>query len=159
MSPYRIPRSDLAGEPAWDVVDRMWKSIRIDETDLYVETIGLASPGQRATYAYWCYKGQVDNGGHEQFFFNSTGIVWKDYLNGCELLQAEEHREVIYHAALLFPDSNPSLNQETRRWQLENLIDSASFRRLDEWLASISENFPALVEQRIRSYPEEFFLD
>ena len=41
------------------------------------------------------YIAEVNNGGHDQFYFNSTGIVWKDALAGFGELGIDEAVEII----------------------------------------------------------------
>lgn len=61
----------------------------------YRESISGASPGQIAIFAVTWYMSEVNNGGHYQFFSNSTGIVWEDALAGLELIGDEERASIL----------------------------------------------------------------
>ena len=44
---------------------------------------------QRYVFAIQWHIGEVNNGGHYQFYDNSTGIVWEDSLKGFEVIGAK----------------------------------------------------------------------
>jgi hypothetical protein len=63
------------------VIDPLWWSVSIhDGPKKYEADLGHFSYPQRYIFAIQWYVAEVNNGGHNQFFFNSTGIVWKDAL-------------------------------------------------------------------------------
>lgn len=137
----------------------MWDLIRLDDLSMYRETIRVASPGQKALYSYWCYIGQVDNGGHDQFFFNQTGIVWKELSKGFELVGAIQHAEVFRVALTLFPNGTPSEDQETRQWQLNHAVDSDELDQVDAEFGELTEDYIALSTQYMDRFPSDFFTD
>jgi len=64
------------------------------------------------------YMGEVNNGGHDQFYFNSTGIVWKDALAGFKDMGLDPAVAILEESAQRMGD-NPSLDRETRREQMD----------------------------------------
>jgi hypothetical protein len=71
------------------------------------------------------YRSEVDNGGHHQFFYNATGIVWQDALNGFLSMNAHDLAAVLESAVSRFPDM-PSFDHGTRQHQRESLHTSFS---------------------------------
>lgn len=59
----------------------MWETIDIYESyEQYLESAKKFTTEQRCLLALCWYDAEVKNGGHHQFFFNSTGIVTNDTL-------------------------------------------------------------------------------
>uniref|UniRef100_Q0I3J6 DNA mimic protein DMP19 C-terminal domain-containing protein n=1 Tax=Histophilus somni (strain 129Pt) TaxID=205914 RepID=Q0I3J6_HISS1 len=66
-----------------DIVEPMWRTINIyDGYEKYLQSAKAFTLEQRYLLAITWYFVEVNNGGHHQFFYNSTGIVWEDALNG-----------------------------------------------------------------------------
>jgi hypothetical protein len=67
-----------------DVLDPVWWLTNIYEgEEAYNQSLADFSREQRLILAIEWYFAEVNNGGHGQFYFNSTGIVWKDAMDGC----------------------------------------------------------------------------
>lgn len=70
-------------DESWDVCKPMFELINIyDGYEQYLKSAEGFTLEQRYLSAIHWYWGEVINGGHHQFFYNSTGIVWQDALNG-----------------------------------------------------------------------------
>src|SRR5580704_11239066 len=88
---YRIARAATHAledmDLFWAVVEPLW-----DDLDFYglPETaatfFALATPAQGAMIAMWWCRSEVCNGGFNQFFGNSTGMVWPEALRGFSLV-------------------------------------------------------------------------
>lgn len=93
---YNIIEADIISgkyEPM-DLVEPLWWSVSIyDSHERYEADLAPFTKSQRLVFAVMWYESEVCNGGHDQFFFNSTGIVWKDALEGFELIGAEKCAE------------------------------------------------------------------
>lgn len=59
---------------------------------------GFTAP-QRYLFALQWYLAEVNNGGHDQFYSNSTGIVWEDAMNGAREMGMEELYGIIRESA------------------------------------------------------------
>lgn len=59
-------------------------------------------PGIRGVYATWLVDAEVNNGGFNQFFFNSSGRYAGDALAGYELFGAEDYAAVMRAAIATF---------------------------------------------------------
>lgn len=66
------------------------------------------------------YIAEVDNGGHDQFYFNFSGIVWQDALTAFQELGLDEAVAILKESALRL-GGNPSLDTATRREMLDML--------------------------------------
>lgn len=77
---------------SWDIIDPMWNIINIyDSYEDYIKSAENFTLEQRYLFAITWYFAEVNNGGHHQFFFNSTGIVWKDTLKGFKYFGMNEY--------------------------------------------------------------------
>ena len=67
---------------AWELIEPFWYMVSIyDSLEVYHREAEPLSDAQRKLLALFWYDAEVCNGGHSQFFFNSTGIVWKDAID------------------------------------------------------------------------------
>ncbi|EEH63495.1 hypothetical protein HMPREF0044_1419 [Gleimia coleocanis DSM 15436] len=70
-------------DSSWAIIDPMWCEINIyDGHEEYLNTAQRFTLEQRYLLAMTWYFAEVNNGGHDQFFYNSAGVVWQDTLNG-----------------------------------------------------------------------------
>ncbi len=156
---FRIPRPGTDEDLAWQAIEPMWNQVDIygDEAALAAGLSG-ATPGQRAVFSCWWYRSEVNNGGHHQFFSNSTGILWNEALEGLRRLEASGHAEVLQSAIEGFPESRPSMDREERNAQLGKL-DAQRLDELDERFFSLEDQ--GVLDERllayIRAHPDEFF--
>lgn len=159
-----LPASFKAPRPASDV-DLTWRVLSVmnehvifyEDEYAYKRSIAPATEGQLAVYACARYLGEVHNGGHDQFFFNSTGMVWEDALQGFRLLNATEHLRILTEAIAVFPGSRPSRDRQAR-WDQMDDIDGSVFDELDDRLYALNEDFAAIVDRYVLEHPDEFFV-
>nr|WP_241635560.1 DMP19 family protein [Fusobacterium gastrosuis] len=79
---------------SWDIVDSMWNIINIyDGYEEYIKSAEVFTLEQRYLLAINWYFAEVNNGGHHQFFYNSTGIMWEDAINGFKLFGMNDYAE------------------------------------------------------------------
>ena len=79
----------------------------------------------------------MNNGGHDQFYYNSTGIVWRDALEAFQALGLDSFAEILNESASRFT-SPPSLDRDTRNDQLD--ADEPKFDDLDSRFYSLEES-------------------
>lgn len=78
----------------FDLIEPMWQKINIyGSHDEYLKSAEEFTLEQRYLFAVEWYEAEVSNGGHHQFLFNSTGVVWKDAMNGFKLFGMQELAE------------------------------------------------------------------
>ncbi len=158
-STFKIPRPASDDNLAFDVLDVIWQQADFysDETTFH-RSVKPATKGQLGIYAATWYISEVNNGGHHQFFYNSTGMVWQQALDGFTMLEAEKHKAILQQAIALFPNGKPSTDRQHRSEQLD-AIDSGKFDPLDEKLYDLTEDFDAIAIKYINAHPDEFFAD
>lgn len=100
----------------------------------------LSEP-QRLFFAALIYDGEVNNGGHSQYFVNSSGDQWRFALDGMKAIGASERAEILEQAVGLFEAKGPSDDGETRHEQL-----ASSSKRKDEALARLDDRYYASKE-------------
>lgn len=90
------------------------------------ERKGLAAftPPERHVYAVQGMSREVNNGGFEQFFFNSSGELAYDLVPGLEALGSRDNLLIARRAVERFGRPG-SLAEETRHAHLEKLIENA----------------------------------
>ena len=163
---FRVARSSVDDDPkdglVWAVIEPMWWALETPyEPDPRLEQ---ASPGQRAAYALTWTESEVGNGGFEQYFWNSTGMLLDEAIAGARLVGAEEVEAVLRDAASFFPGGRAPESRAERQAGLDHLTGEESQR-----LARLDDRFFALldhptrspssrVESYIRGHPNEFFL-
>ena len=80
-----------ATDDMWTINEPAYWTINIyGSYDDYIETSKEFTLEQRYLNAICWYFAEVNNGGHHQFFYNSTGIVWEDALAGLRLFNMKE---------------------------------------------------------------------
>jgi hypothetical protein len=81
-----------------------------------METQGFKRLTERQQYLYavTVYRSQVNNGGHSQYFFNSSGDHWKSALLGLRTINATTSAKVLSRAVALFEPDDVPRNRERR---------------------------------------------
>jgi hypothetical protein len=68
---------------AFALIEPLWERVDIyGSWERYEATLRPFSKSQRHLFTIHWYRAEVNNGGHDQFFFNSTGIVWEHAVEG-----------------------------------------------------------------------------
>lgn len=117
----KLDRESILAADPWTVIEPVWWTGNIyDGVETYNRSLSQFSRPQRHVFAIMWYRSEVDNGGHDQFFFNSTGIVWQDALNGFRSMNAHDFAAVLESAVSRFPDT-PSFDHATRQHQMDAL--------------------------------------
>lgn len=125
----KIDDKVIATRDPMAVIDPLWWSVNIYESkEVYEKSLEPFSYPQRCVLAIMWYMTEVNNGGHSQFYSNSTGIVWEDAMNGFELIGLREAKEIIEESVKLF-GKPPSFDRSEREGALD-LLDE-DFNDLD----------------------------
>jgi hypothetical protein len=138
-----IERGDI-----YDIIEpTRWMVDIYQNEEIYNQGLKQFTESQKNVFAIFWYKYEVDNGGHSQFFYNSTGIIWKDALKGLEKLGLNENAEVLKSATRKLGGS-PSLDRTLRNEQLNN--GSVDFDREDNEFYEIDKTVN--LEDRLIEY-------
>ena len=101
----------------WSINEPAYWSINIyGSYDDYLETSKEFTLEQRYLNAICWYFAEVNNGGHHQFLYNSTGIVWEDALAGLRLFKMDELADNLQSVIDYFGGSVPFDRAE--RWTI-----------------------------------------
>ena len=147
----------------FDVVDPMWGTISIyDGYDDYIQSAQTFTLEQRYLLAITWYFVEVNNGGHHQFLYNPTGIVWEDAIKGFKHFGMNEYAGN-FQKVVDYCGGTISFGREERYHMLEILEEKYGeefFKILDE-----ADDFVYDYEGEenelnyIKSHPEKFVFE
>ena len=90
----------------------------------------------------WELEAEVNNGGFEQYFFNSAGDLARDAPSALRRIGASKMADVVEAANATFGPKGPPANREARQSQLESLVDT-------------DESMFDAFDQRFTAYPDD----
>lgn len=93
------------------------------------------------------YDAEVNNGGHSQYFVNSSGDHWRAALRGLAAVGAAERAAILREAVALFSPAGPSENNEARHQQVATFSKAkdAALDALDDRYYACRENVETLL--------------
>lgn len=152
-----IDRKTIAEKQAWEILDPVKSSLNLDGShDDYVKSVARFSKGQRYLSALDWYLAEVNNGGHDQFYSNPTGILWDDALKGCAVVDAPTVAEIIAESAKRM-GGQPSFDQDERSRILDQR--KPKFADLDKRIFKLDVNIEEKMLNYIRQRPNDFLFD
>lgn len=157
---YLVNDETIASKNIMDIIAPMWDGVNIyDSFQTYERDLSRFTKSQRYVLAMVWYQSEVDNGGHDQFFFNSTGIVWKDALDGFRKIGFDSAAEILREAVSLLGGS-PSFDRKERQEQLDSLSDDKLelLGDLDDRFYGITD-FDDIILRFITENKEDFYFD
>jgi Domain of unknown function (DUF4375) len=155
----RVDLEVLHGDDAFAVIAPVWWTANIYRgPGEYEASLAEFTPSQRWFFAIWWYRAEVNNGGHDQFYRNPTGIVWQDALAGFESLRLVEFAAVLQESAQRLGGA-PPLEREEREEVLARL--SPAFADLDSRFYQLEQvvDLDAHLLKFAGSHPEDFAFD
>ena len=159
---FRIRRADVAGDLLDAVVEPLWSGLRTPyEPD---DRLQALTPGQRAVYALRWVVAEVNNGGFDQLFSNSTGYLLPEAREAARLLGSPQWARVLDEAAAVIGEPFPR-DRDERQERLDALTDESRARleRLDDRAYALQGRPETDPDELSRGYvaanPREFFLD
>jgi hypothetical protein len=127
----RIDDKLIDGGRPMSIVEPLWWSVSIYDGPIkYEADLQRFSKGQRYVLAIMWYSAEVKNGGHHQFYSNSTGIVWRDARDGLQAIGMPEAVGVLRGSAEIL-GGTPSMIRSVREGQLAS-VDTDAFDKLDK---------------------------
>ena len=144
----------------WTINEPMYWTINIyGSYDDYLESGKPFTLEQRYLNAICWYFAEVNNGGHHQFLYNSTGIVWEDALAGLRLFKMDELADNLQSVIDYFGGSVPFDRAE--RWIIlqdwEN--EEELFDFLDKKDDVVYEYDGIYEDTFVHKHPELFVFD
>ncbi len=150
-------------EASWDIIEPMWYTVNIyDSYEAYIQSAEIFTIEQRYLFAIIWYFSEVDNGGHHQFFYNSTGIVWEDAIKGFKLFGMNDFAQN-FQKVIDYCGGSISFDRKERWAMLEALEE----KNEDEFLTFIDKADDFIYEYTgedneltyIKANPEKFVFD
>jgi len=95
----------------------------------------------------WSLEGEVNNGGFDQYYFNTSGDWAFDTPNALLAIGATHTAAIVDRGNALFGDSGPSPDSATRQNQLDGLSESAQnqLNSLDDEFYRYTDDLSALL--------------
>ena len=115
--------------------------------------------GARAFYLTWIVEGQVNNGGFNQYYFNTEGQFASEAVAAFEYFGASEHAALMREANAVRAEEAAEMAKFKKKGTLEAFSDSYEETKLgplDDRFYKLKENLSQLRIARIRQAPEEF---
>jgi hypothetical protein len=163
---FRISRAAVDGlsdqEICWALIEQYWPDSEADEKS----QLAAGTAGQKAIYAVTLFAREVDNGGLDQFFWNSSGDLYPEVVEGLARIGAATLAEALESAAKFFGDDQVYPDRKHRQQKLDTTPRETK-RELFEPLenqfygekGSAEELVTPLFLRYIAHHPTEFFLD
>ena len=147
-----------ATDDMWTINEPMYWTINIyGSYDDYLESANSFTVEQRYLNAISWYFAEVNNGGHHQFLYNSTGIVWEDALTGLRLFKMDILADNLQSVIDYFGGSVPFDREE--RWAILKDWDDEVFDFLDKKDDVVYEYDGIYEDTFVHLHPELFVFD
>jgi len=121
--------------------------------------VAQLSPGVRALYLTWTVEAEVNNGGFNQYYFNTDGKFASDAVDAFQYFGASEHATLMREANAIRAAEAKLMEQYKKRRTLEAFSESYEHSKLgplDDRFYALRENLSQLRVARIRATPEQF---
>jgi hypothetical protein len=128
------------------------------DRDEQYERVLTFSPGFRMVWGTSMVDGEVNNGGFNQFFWNSSGQFAMEAIEGFRLIGAKDHAQLVEEAVAMFFDEADKLRPFRQRRTFEAFSESyehTDSRALDTRYYSLPDFSPLRVAY-IRQHSDEF---
>jgi hypothetical protein len=97
------------------------------------------------------FEAEVNNGGFDQFFFNSASDNTAEAIEALRTIGAEKTADLVLRAAAKFPGGMPPKEWTTRQNVLVDVVspDADAFRELDQEFYGSSEDLSDLMRRHL----------
>lgn len=147
-----------ADDPLYAVIDDLNREVHAQPADQQVSYVRSMSPGRRMVWGTFMVDGEVNNGGFNQFFWNSSRDYIHEAADGFRLIGASAHLELLEEAVRRLEERWPQISSFHERGTLEAFsesYDDAVFDDLDRRYYELDSH--DLIVEYIQSHPTEFF--
>ena len=141
------------------IFDNLWSKLVNDYSKEY-ETVTSWNRSRQAIYFIWILEGDVNNGGFNQFYFNSSGQFNKFLPDALQLVGADQYAGLIKRANNIFELENKKITEHQ-----DGTLEGFSKSYNDNPLNKLDREFYELHEKEdlqklrinyIRSYKKDF---
>ena len=132
-------------------------------SDLVFERYGklgyekLSQP-EKVFVCVWDLESEVNNGGFDQYYFNSSGDHALDALESLNTIGAKHTADLVKQANTLFGAAGPSPDQEKREKQLDALSETATKKlvQIEREFFKYNDNLQELLTAYVSRNAEAF---
>ena len=122
---------------------------------------GKGSRGLRMVYSTALVEDEVNNGGFNQYFWNTDGESAQDALSGFGLIGASKHAAIMKEAIDIWRTEKTQMERFKSSNSLQDFSDSYKHTKLNPlddrfYKLESEENLTALRAKYVRSRPQEF---
>ena len=124
-----------------------------------VEIVRKLVPGARAMYLTWIVDAEVNNGGFNQYYYNTDGKFASEAVAAFEYFGATQHAAVMKDANDVWMSEAAEMARFKTEGTLEAFSESYEYTKLgplDERYFQLAEDLSRLHISRIRQWPEQF---
>lgn len=111
---------------------------------------GVLAPDELIGVGVWMLEAQVNNGGFDQYYFNSAGNLAVPTVSALTQIGARNTASLLAAANAEFPDSLPPADRNTRQELLEQISETARFGALDQLFYQNAEDLTGLLAKFFR---------
>ncbi len=125
---------------------------------IYKTIMGLPK-GFQVIYTTWCVEAEVNNGGFNQYFFNSSGQFAIEAIDGFEEIGAPFNAQLMKKAIEVAVQEMPEMKKYYKSRSIELFSESykhTKLNNLDEGFYERKEDIQELQIKYIRSHPQLF---
>jgi len=143
------------------IIDFITSKFNKDFSNEY-EIVTSLSPGLKAVYSTWILEAEVNNGGFNQFYWNSSGRFAKEAEDGLFLIGALSFLKLMKEANKIYEQEKPRMQEFKDKGTIEAFSESykeTKLNELDDKFYKLTENLSALRIKYIRLHPEDFMSD
>lgn len=158
----QLTRAMLEQEPdsslEWAIMQHIAWAIN-QEYDREREIVSRLSPGLQTVYATHWAEAEVNNGGFNQYFFNSTGRLADMAFVGFKNLGAPEHERLMREAIAVYERMRPRLEAAREAGTLEafsKTYEDSEFEAIDQQFYALDTDLSALRIQYVRKHLDQF---
>jgi hypothetical protein len=130
-----------------------------DDYDHEIQIVSKLPIGAQALYITWWVEAEVNNGGFNQYYWNSAGQFADQAAEAFEFFSAHEHAALMREANSVHAMEAETMKKYKERGTMEAFSDSykeSKLGPLDNRFFEMKENLSALRIAKIRAMPEFF---
>jgi type IV pilus biogenesis protein CpaD/CtpE len=123
------------------------------------EALAVLPAGARALWLTWVVEGEVNNGGFNQYYWNTNDRFAADAVDAFRFFSATEHASLMQEANRVRAQESRTIQEFKDRGSLDAFSESykeSKLGPLDERFYDLKESLSALRTAKIRSAPELF---
>lgn len=130
----------------------------IGELCAYGEEMEKLNEAQQIFYLNQCLEREINNGGFNQYYCNSSGNFAVETVESLKAIGADKTAEILSHANSIFPDGQVPKDQE-QRIKMIDAIDEAGnekWQQLEDRFMTYEEDLNSLNMNYIHSNKDKF---